>query len=105
MGAGFCSRTGGEMPAGRAIGRHFALQFVPQSRNVIYLAKCHARHQEGAMRFRLITCTAVLLISLAGVAFGAGEAQRADTKAALAALETLARGRGRTVSSGTSSSI
>jgi hypothetical protein len=40
------------------------------------------------MRFRLPTCTAVLLFLLSGIAFGAGEAQRADTKTALAGLES-----------------
>ncbi|HEY1786264.1 MAG TPA: hypothetical protein VGG30_11970, partial [Pirellulales bacterium] len=40
------------------------------------------------MLARLTTCTAVLLLSLVAVAMGAGEAQRADTKAALAGLES-----------------
>ncbi len=40
------------------------------------------------MRLRLSTCTAVLFFVLSGVSFGAGEAQKADTKAALSALET-----------------
>ena len=42
----------------------------------------------GGHAIALTTCTAVLLFLLSGVAFGAGEAQKADTKAALSALET-----------------